>query len=107
MLPSYTASTVSGVLNKTVFIHHHVQVHTTTVGILHMHQMWYQAGLYRRIFHLSMLHFLKIIFSVVNSLCYEESRTVNFVIVLQYREKGIKLKYKMIYQICLTGTNSL
>lgn len=58
-------------------------------------------------FHLSMLLFLKTILSVVNSLCYKESRTVNFIIVSQYREKGIKLKYKMTYQICLTGTNSL
>lgn len=107
MLSSYTASTVLDVLNKTVFIHHRLQAHTTAVGILHMYQMWYQAGLYRRILHLSMLHFLKIIFSVVNSLCYEKSRTVNFVIVSQYREKGIKLNYKMTYQICLTGTNSL
>lgn len=102
----YRASTVSAV-HKTEFIHYHVQVHTAVLGTLHMHQMWYQAGLYRRIFHLSMLHFLKTIFSVVNSLCCKESRTVNFVIVWQYREKGIKLKYKMTYQICLTGTNSL
>ena len=85
-------STVSDVHNKTEFIYHHVQVYTTAVGTLLMHQMQYQAGLYRRIFHLSMQSFLKTIFSVVNRLSYKENRTVNLVIVPQYRGKRNKIK---------------
>lgn len=92
-------------VHKTELTPHHVQAHATTMGTTYAPDVSSRWSVQNN--HLSMLHFLKPTFRVINSFAYKESKTIDFVTVSQIREKGIKLKSKMTNQICLTSTNSL